>query len=174
MAEFKKAFDFTIANEGEFSNIPEDHGGPTKYGITMSTLSRWRKKPVSIDDVKNLLPSEAYAIYEAWYWRALGMDLVLENSKAIAIFDHGVLYGIYTSAKMAQQACNDLGAQLVEDGHLGPKSIAEINIELKNRFIYSFVDRAKARAKAIVFKDPSQRVFLDGWLNRADRLLKLV
>jgi lysozyme family protein len=36
---------------------------PTKFGITQQTLADWRKKPVSVDDVRNLQQWEAEAIY---------------------------------------------------------------------------------------------------------------
>jgi lysozyme family protein len=40
---------------------------PTKFGITLDTLTWWRKKPTTVEDLKNLSQPEAEAIYRAVY-----------------------------------------------------------------------------------------------------------
>jgi len=54
-----------IQREGGFSDRTADRGGATNFGITIQTLAAWRKKPVTVDDVKKLTPAEATEIYRA-------------------------------------------------------------------------------------------------------------
>lgn len=41
-----------IHKEGGYVNHPNDRGGPTKYGVTQKTLSRYYGYQASIEDVK--------------------------------------------------------------------------------------------------------------------------
>lgn len=55
-----------------YTNRTADKGGPTKFGITQSTLSRWRSHIVTPEDVKAMEEPEARSIYLTWYlgpWR---------------------------------------------------------------------------------------------------------
>ena len=56
-----------IAREGGFVNNPNDLGGPTKYGITIKTLSDYRKVECTVEDVRSLTVDEASTIYESIY-----------------------------------------------------------------------------------------------------------
>jgi lysozyme family protein len=176
-ANFDFAFHYMLENEGGYSNIPEDHGGPTNWGITHDDLLRWRRNPTSANDVRNLQQAEAEAIYKAWYWDTLNLDKLDEKSyKGIvtAIFDIGVVRGIGRSARYAQQVCNQYGSvQLRVDGQLGPKSLQAIATTDKDFFIDEFSARAKRGFEAIVEYNPSQAIFLKGWTRRATRLLTL-
>ena len=53
-----------IRREGGYVNHPNDRGGPTKYGVTHKTLSRYLKREASIEDVKHMTEETAYEIYE--------------------------------------------------------------------------------------------------------------
>ena len=68
MADFIAAFKTVIGNEGGYVNNSSDRGGPTNFGITMKTLQDYRKKSVTIDDVKCLKIEEAQAIYKKFFW----------------------------------------------------------------------------------------------------------
>jgi lysozyme family protein len=170
---FEQALDYTFANEGGFSNDTNDHGGATRYGITRAEASRWRKKPVSVADMKVFPIDEAKAIYKAWYWDTMALDKVASASIAICMFDIGVVMGIGIPPKFAQSICNAHGGSLVVDGHLGPLSIAAMNALDPNVFVRDFSAKTEARFRGIVANNSSQHVFLKGWLNRAHRLLTL-
>src|SRR4051812_21993848 len=95
MSDIDSALQYVFKNEGGFSNHPADHGGATSgYGIIRAELARWRKHPVSIQDVKDMTAQEAKDIYDAWYWRPLGCDKIVDQGVATAIFDIGVVRGI--------------------------------------------------------------------------------
>ena len=40
---FDKSLAFVLADEGKFSDIPEDKGGPTNQGITLKNLIEYHK-----------------------------------------------------------------------------------------------------------------------------------
>lgn len=171
---FDFAFQFTIGNEGKYSNHPRDRGGPTKYGITQADLSQWLEKPASIQDVKDMSLETAKAIYSAHYWNSLGLDHVHDSGVATCMFDIGVVCGISIPPKFAQSICNAHGAGLVQDGHLGPLSFAAINFLTPAVFIRDFSVKTESRFRGIVARNPSQGVFLKGWLARSHRLLTLI
>lgn len=172
---FDRALDYTFGNEGSYSDHPADRGGATsRYGITQEELARWRKHPVSKQDVKEMSGDEAKAIYEAWYWRPLGCDKISSPAIAICMFDIGVVRGIGVPPRYAQEICNVFGHRLVVDGKIGPKSLTAINQVNPKEFVQMFSAKARNGFLAIVAYRPSQAVFIRGWLNRAKRLLTLI
>lgn len=173
MSDFNKSLDYTFANEGGFSNVKEDRGGATKYGITIAELSRWRKRPVSVSEVQNLGVQEAKAIYRAKYWDPLDLDFIKHDGIATCLFDIGVVRGISIPPKYAQEICNILGHHLVVDGHIGPKTIKALNSVDPRAFVRAFAKRAEQGFLAIIAARPSQIKFKKGWLNRARRLVTL-
>ena len=60
-----------IVREGGYVNHPNDRGGPTNWGITQNTLTRWSGSNATIDDVKNLSKDVAAKIYKAFYFDGL-------------------------------------------------------------------------------------------------------
>lgn len=169
MSDLRKALDYTFQNEGGFANVKGDRGGATKYGITIGTLARWRKHPVSVKDVQALTLNEAMEIYEHWYWRPVGCHHIKSDAVATALFDIGVVRGVGVPVKYAQEI---LGCAV--DGHMGPITLGVINNTNPNRFLRAFAVRVEQGFDSIVRNNPSQQKFQKGWRNRARRLLTLL
>lgn len=174
MSNFEKAFQYTVGNEGSYSNDRNDSGGPTKYGITQHDLSAWLGRPASVQEVKDMSLDIAHEIYEKKYWNSLSLSHIDNSGVATCMFDIGVVRGIGVPPKYAQGICNEHGAHLVLDSHIGPITLAAINALDHKVFITDFSHHAEAGFRAIVAAHPSQSVFLKGWVNRARRLLTLV
>ncbi len=175
MTTFEKALKYTFLNEGSYSDHPADGGGATsRYGVTREELARWRKHPVSKLDVKEMSEDEAKEIYDAWYWRPLGCNLITSEAIAISLFDIGIVRGIGIPPRYAQAICNAHGAELALDGKIGPLSAAAINAMDPGVFVRDFSLKARNGFLAIVASRPSQVVFIKGWLARAKRLLTLI
>lgn len=164
----KKVFDHVIGREGGFVNDPADRGGATKFGITIGTYSRWLGRPASVEEVKKMPLNAAIEIYESNYWKPLGLDKVHHDGVACAIFDQGVNRGITTIARAVQKI-----VRTTVDGHVGPKTLAAINGYDSEELIEAIACNAEATYKAIAAKNPSQKRFLKGWLNRANHLRTL-
>ncbi len=122
----KSTFDLIIADllhsEGGFANRSRvaDPGGPTHYGITHSTLSAWRERPVSVEEVRALGQSEAIEIYRVQYWNGVQGDQ-LPVGLDFALFDFAVNSGPARAVKTLQAL---LGVGV--DGVLGSKTLAAI------------------------------------------------
>lgn len=171
---FDDALNYVFADEGGFTNDAADHGGATKYGITISDLSKWRKVKCTPADVAAMSAGEARSIYRAWYWDINSLSQITSKGVAIALFDIGVVDGTHIPVGFAQTICNEHGAHLAVDDDMGPASLAAVNAQNPTTFIREFSSDVEARFRAIVAANSSQAVFLKGWVNRAHRLLTLI
>ncbi len=169
MAEFKPAIDYVIGNEGDFSNDGDDHGGATRFGITMETLSRWEQRTVSVEEVRKLSREEAEEIYLKWWWFPLGCDKVADQRIATAILDVGVNDGAPTSTRFAQQA-----AGVKVDGHIGDNTEKAINAIDFRVFLAHFIPLVQNHYWGICLRDHTQEKFFQGWLTRSQKLIGLM
>ncbi len=99
---FQNCLTFTLHEEGGFVNNPKDPGGATSLGVTQHTLSAWRRKPVSVADVKNLSLIEAGQIYRALYWDHIGGD-TLPAGVDLMLFDISVNNGVGRAMTWARE-----------------------------------------------------------------------
>lgn len=131
-----------LTREGwEYTNDPSDSGGPTKFGITLTTLQRVRGTRVTAEDVKTLTVDEARRIYEHLYIHEPGFDVIMEISPSIAeeLIDTGVNCGTSRATIMLQRALNALNDQrrlypdVKVDGACGPATVAALKAYLLKR-----------------------------------------
>jgi len=169
VSDFDDSFAHVLGVEGDYSNNPFDSGGPTKYGITQDTLSSYRGKPCYEADVKNLSLNEAKMIYRARYWNTLNLDDINNNDLATVIFEQAVNRGAVTAAKQIQNLCG-----VKEDGMIGPKSIESINLKPPLGLAFKFICASQESYCRIVQKNPTQAVFITGWIKRTHKLLDLI
>ena len=158
--------------EGGYSNDPSDHGGPTKYGITLATLDRWRGHTVSADAVKALGVDDAVTIYRTLYWSRPNLSILPDEISPV-VFDMGINAGPTEAIKLLQHTLCDLGYAVGVDGFVGPATsraaYQAISALGADHVVNTYCD---ARAKfygTLCAKDPSQRKFLNGWLTRVDK-----
>ncbi len=173
VSHFGYCFTYTVGIEKGFVNDPADHGGATKYGITAGTLTRWRKQPVSVDDVRELSLAEAESIYRALYWTPICGEQLVQLPIAIALFDTAVLFGVGVSTIYAQQSLVSSGMVLAIDGTLGARSVLGLNTVTASTFLKHLHELLTTRIAAIVAKDPGDTKFRNGWEKRVDRFLTL-
>jgi Putative secretion activating protein len=170
----ERVLDEVIRREGGYVNHPADKGGPTKFGITLETLTKWRRpRPVTVDDVYRLSEAEARQIYRQKYITAPGYGGIVDPQLAGLVVDCAVLYGEDDASPWLQQAARDLGATLVVDGKVGPKTLAAVNALDPDKLIRRIcayrlrkmgrviTDDAKRRARI-----EDQALFAAGWSNR--------
>lgn len=165
---FNAAFEYTIGNEGDFSNDSNDSGGPTRFGITIHDLSRFLGRPATMDEVRTMPIETAQTIYKNWYWDVLSLDQVNSQGVAMAMFDQGLVRGTSTIAKAVQ---NMVG--VTPDAHIGPITLSAINNADAIQLIQQIEDQAIDAFQEIVDANPKDAAFLRGWVNRAHRLLSL-
>lgn len=184
--------------EGGFVDDPVDRGGTTKFGMSLRFLVAEGQIDLDGDgfadfdldfdgdidgqDVRKLTRGDAKYLYHRCFWKRLDADSFVRPIGEM-LFDQAVNGGISASCKMLQRALNACItkyrlniAPLKIDGDLGEKTRAAIDAVIAlpaartTAIVIAYKDAVKARYRAIVAADPSQKRFLAGWLNRADEL----
>ncbi len=145
---FKKALDFVLLSEGGYVNHPADLGGETNFGITKAVYDMYRKsKNLPQRSVKNITSEEIEEIYYKKYYQASGADKIADEVLALIHFDTAVNMGVSRAGSF-------------------------LTLSQGNRDKYLKLRRDKYIEFARV--NPSQKVFLNGWLNRLGRLEKYI
>ena len=180
MAEFKPVFEKMIRLEGGFvlHTVPGDRGGRTYAGISTRAHPDWTGwKKIDAGETDAELTGLVREFYRRHYWEAISGDQIHSQAAAWQIFDFGVNAGIRTSVKIAQLV---IGA--TPDGVFGPKTLAAMNVGLKDDrddelFVLRFSLLRVFRYKNICLNDSrrtgdqvvSNLKFLPGWINRIEK-----
>lgn len=184
MAEFDKAHWFTAKWEGGISDHPSDRGGYTAFGVSTEFLKDFVKTPANalfMNDIglggqinrhlmKKIDAKKAALIFRRAFWEPLKASLYRQDL-ATVLYDAAVNCGKSASVKFAQRAFNDTGAKtvLAVDGIPGPKSHAAF-LSASSRLAVIAIQKRRDYFNSIASNRPSQKVFLRGWLNRANDL----
>lgn len=158
-----------IEREGGYVDHPLDRGGPTKFGITMGTLSKWHDTVVTPGDVRALSPDEAAMIYLNLYVTQPGFEQINDDRLRGLVVDCGVLHGTETVIRWLQSI-----AEILVDGIFGPKTVAAINSESASSLYLLLCAKRVRFFGELISKDHSQAVFAHGWLNRAAEFVEAV
>lgn len=162
MANFSKALEKTLRWEGGRVDNPLDYGGRTAYGITQKTYNQY-----FTGDVWNIEPHQVAYIYKIGYWNKIKGDLIIDQDIAELLFDFAVNSGVRTASKKIQ-----ILVGVEADGIIGKQTIEAINKANSGRLFRMLFDVRVAYYKLIVQKNPSQKVFLRGWMNRLNSFKK--
>jgi lysozyme family protein len=176
MADFKQAIPIILAHEGgaKYSNIPGDKGGPTKWGITQETLSRWRCRNVFPKDVRTLTEKEARAIYRAYYWTLCRCEDIRDQTVATKVFDIAVNLGVHRrgidAAELLQRAVNYCAPsnKISVDGVIGSRTIQLVNLCRPDCLLDALCMEQRNYYLELIAANPSQEKFRKGWLRRAE------
>jgi len=171
MEFFESALVHVLKSEGGYTNHPNDKGGPTNWGITQADYSSFLGRPATADDVKAMTIEEASAIYKKKYWDAMKLERIRDREIALILFDQGVNRGTKTAIKNLQTVLNEsFGEKLEVDGVLGNRTDVAIATAPKRTLCRKLLQNAVENYCRICIKNPSQLVFLLGWINRVDKL----
>jgi lysozyme family protein len=160
MADFYKAIDHVLKNEGGYVNDPVDAGGETKYGIS--------KRSYPNINIAMLTEEAAKQIYRRDFWDANNLEQIKDQEVATKLLDMAVNMGASRAAKILQQVlANDFRASVGIDGVIGRLTIKETNRQdglqvlkyLRGRCIQFYTELAERK--------PEMQRFLKGWLTRA-------
>lgn len=185
MERFDKAYADNIKHEGGYANHPADRGGETYRGVARKSHPTWTGW-VIVDELKKkyhlrsalnaalesdvtlqVLVKEFYR-YE--FWAKVRAD-DLPQPIGEKVFNVAVNMGIRRAGTLLQKAVNDCGAVLKIDGDIGPRTVNATQWAASRCGVARVIDLiCMAQAKKyrhIVAANPSQQVFLNGWLRRA-------
>lgn len=164
-----EALKFTLKWEGGYTNHPLDPGGATNYGIIQTRYNSYRKsKNLPIQPVKLITKAEYTEIYEKYYWDPVRSQYLL-GTLGLVLFDTAVNMGVSGAISRLQASLKvpitGKWTEAISDKiHNSDQTAIALNI-CKLR-----VAKRYARVK----QKPSQKVFLRGWLNRDNDLIKKV
>lgn len=158
-ALFEQSIVKVLEHEGGYVNHPADPGGETNMGIT--------KRSYPTVNIKTLTVEQAKDIYYNDFWLRGPYEQLKYAPLAGKVFDAAVNMGSSRAFKLLQQAANSLGAKLVVDGAVGPKTLATVNSLNGQRLLEAFRKEQAAYYTNLVSRRPSLNVFLKGWLRRA-------
>lgn len=144
-SNFNDCLNRLLKDEGGYTNDPNDSGGPTNFGITITDYRKYINPKGSANDVRNMTVSQAKTIYKSKYWDALDCDN-LSSGVDYTCFDYGVNSGLGRPRKVLQRFKSLSGAELID----------AINNE-RASFLRSIAGGKNAK-------------FLDGWLSRVSRV----
>lgn len=164
----EEALDTVMANEGGFQQLRRDRGNyvgnrliGTNFGVTPAALADYRgvePESITVADMRNLTEEEARQIFLDDYYFKPGLDRLPQELQA-NVFDMYV-----NSGRNAIRILQDM-AGVEEDGVLGPETLEAVrNAGITNDM---YAQRRIEYYNRLARNDPSQRGFLQGWLNRA-------
>ena len=192
---FQAALERTMADERGYVDHPHDRGGETYWGITRKDNPDWDGWAI-VDDYKSRYPGksqrELTALleqnealtkrveqqYRKNYWMPW-MDNIA-SALAIECFDASVNHGPHRAALFLQEALNLLNENgkitpdIAKDGKPGPATIGAL-FAITDRRGLDLVLKCYKLIRGEFFldicrRDPTQEVFLAGWLNKRVRL----
>lgn len=110
----------------------------------------------------------AKEIYFKKYYTKYNLDKIDNNEIALSICDWTVNSGVW-GLKKAQQTLNELGYNLVVDGIFGNETLQALNTVDVIKFLELYHNKQRLFYNNIVKNNPTQKKFLQGWLNRVSR-----
>lgn len=135
---FDESFARVVGIEGRYSNDPNDAGGETMFGITITTARTFGYR----GPMKDMPLTVAEDIYRRGWWDLLRLDDVANIAGArIAdeLFECGVNIAPSKAAGFLQRALNSFNQRgahypdIKADGNLGPATLATLRAFMQRR-----------------------------------------
>ena len=174
MSHFDTAIKKVLKHEGGYIDHKNDGGMATKYGISLRFIRQSNTDldldgdgDIDADDIKKLTVEKAEEIYREKFWNPYNYDIITDPDVATKIFDITVNAGPRQSHKLVQRACNTRHKELDVDGLLGTQSLRAIN-QIGKDLLPEICKIQADFYKSLVEKKPELKVFLKGWLRRAE------
>jgi lysozyme family protein len=168
MASFDIFLPILLRFEGGYVDNPNDPGGETNKGVTMTTFRTTAHPLLGIDptspNLRALTDAQAGIIYKHNYWNPMQGDQFPLQDLANIVCDFYVNAGTHATS-LLQTVMNGLGANVVVDGSLGPGSIQAL-VSLDQPTVYNQYKQGRINYyQGLGAKYP---MFLNGWLNRVN------
>lgn len=180
--------------EGGFSDILDDPGGATHYGITQKTYNVYNsKKGLPQKSVRYITLDEVYDCYYRYYYLPAGCD-TLTPGLSFVHFDSAVNFGLAGSKKLllktflneklpslSSKQVSNLDS-LIQISQISQSDSLNISAQriisridtIDKHLAFKYVEIRKARRYEIVKYNEKKRKFLRGWLNRDEKVRKII
>ena len=161
MAKSEKLMPLIHKWEGGYVNHPNDKGGCTMKGVTISTFRKYFGENKTCSDLKNITDEQWLYVFNKGYWDTCKADEINNQSIANIIVDWAWMSGTKTAIKKIQKI---LGVE--SDGIVGNQTINAINTADQEKLFNNIYNKREEFYYNICENNSSQKVFLKGWLNR--------
>lgn len=173
-----------VAREGGFVDDPDDPGGATNHGVTLTTLRRLGVDITGdgksdLQDLRRLTAAQARDIFIRHYFRGPGLAALPEVLQP-PVFDMYVNAGAQ-AVKVLQRLLTEMGFDCAADGRVGPQTIraAQLAAEAapdhladaygiaRRNYYYALADARPASRKFARRRDGGK----GGWILRAEEFI---
>ena len=156
-----------LSREGGYVDNEADRGGCTNWGITRATLTRWRGREATCEEVKALSRDEAKRIYWYLYIQEPGFDAIGDHVLKELAVDSGVQHGTERATKWLQRA-----AGTTADGVFGPQTEQAVREASPGQLFIDVLARRNQFYYNLIAGDHSQAVFAGGWGARISKFVR--
>ena len=166
MAEFHLFAPLLHSLEKGVSNRKNDRGGFTVDGVTLTTFRRYYGADKTREDLLAMTAGEWAFIMKSGYWDKCKADQIDNQKIAEIIAD----WCVNSGTARIRDVQTIVGVK--PDGAVGPVTLKAINSADPEELYRRLMNARIGFFEKIVAKDPKQKKFLEGWLNRLERLEK--
>lgn len=172
----RKLIDMILKHEGGYAIVKNDLGGETYRGITRKNFPSWSgwkivdsKKPLKNNTI--IKDEELENDVRDFYYQNFYLPLKIYKIQSLLISGHllchGVNAGIKNAVKLLQKSINIVyKVSIAVDGIIGTKTLQYTNSNKSSQLATTFIEQRNQYYNNLVKKNPSQKKFLKGWLNR--------
>lgn len=160
MASFDKYEPKLKRWEGGYAKDPDDTGGATNIGVTLTTFRLFFGQDKTEADLRAMTEAQWRHIMKGGFWDKCWADQIRSQAVAEIIVDWCVNSGV----GMIKKVQGIVGTR--QDGVMGPKTLAAINAAKAQLLHFNIKAARAAYYETIVRNRPANMTFYDGWLNR--------
>ncbi|MFA9396552.1 MAG: glycosyl hydrolase 108 family protein [Halodesulfovibrio sp.] len=164
---FRKYFYKILGHEGGFSDEEHDSGGKTNKGITIFTYRSYAQKlfkiEPTVEHLKKITDEQAYLIAKT-YWDSVRADEINDPELAYLLVDFKFNSG--QAVRVLQETLVSMGASIQADGVFGSRTLRVLNSFDSKEVYINYREARKNFYRNRCESDPTQKRFLNGWLNR--------
>jgi len=179
MANHKLLAPFILFAEGGYVHNTADKGGETNKGITWNVWTSFYGDTTASYNRFMVMQTDNWSqIFKKGYWDKCLADQISNQRIANTIADWVWCSGQHFPELDTQKLINTIyNKHLSEDGLFGPATITALNESDAATLYESLIDRRKQYCHDIISfsnqkGDHSQDIFLEGWSNRINNLVK--
>lgn len=154
--------------EGGWANHPADKGGKTNRGVILATWNYYAPKYGWQSGEQGLrnMSEQQWRIIIKEFWNLAKGDTINDQVIAEKVFEITWGSGPGNAGIVLQRALNRIGKPVKIDGGIGPQTLKATNEADPKALFNALHLEHEIFLRNIVKNDPTQAVFLDGWINR--------
>lgn len=161
MASFDAYVPILAKWEGGFVDNPNDPGGATNKGVTLSTYRQYFGADKTVHDLKNISELEWRVIMRT-YWNKALANFISNQSIANIVVD----FYINAGTKGLKAVQNAIGCNA--DGVVGKRTLAALNAEPQDCVFCKIRKSRIDYYMSLADNNPKMKTFLKGWVNRTN------